>query len=195
MIRLDDDQVVERADETAVHRHVAAVADVDAVRVGAVAEQFGVLDRHAVGLADGDRPGAGVPQDHAFDPDVLAADQQQVPRVRRAVAPVHDPASAEDDLLALQREGRRVGLQPAVAADAERLVGLDHAAHDRAARNVDGLAAGHGQTADFVDAGAEVNDVGVVRTRHVGLRRIPEQVQAPTQVSLISTVRCRGLSS
>jgi len=117
------------------------------------------------------------PQDHAFDLNILAADQQEVSRVRRATAAVHDPASAEDDLLALQGEGRRVGLQPAVAADMELLVREDHAAHDRTACDVDRLTAGHRETADFVDARAVEDDVGVVGTGHVGLQRIPEEVQ------------------
>ena len=75
-----------------------ALADVDAVGVGAVAQQVHIPDPNAIQLADGEVPGAGIAQDHAFERDVLPLDEQQVTCVRRATAAVHDASPAEGDI-------------------------------------------------------------------------------------------------
>ena len=49
-------RVIERANEALLDGHIATIADIDSIRIGAVAEQLGVLHRHPVGLVDGDRP-------------------------------------------------------------------------------------------------------------------------------------------
>ena len=49
LIGFDHDQVVQGANEAVLHGHVAAVADIDAIGVRAVAQQFQVSDDDVVG--------------------------------------------------------------------------------------------------------------------------------------------------
>jgi hypothetical protein len=78
LVRFHNDQVIQGTDEAALHGHVAAVADIDAVRVGAVSEQLHVADLDAIGLADWNRPRTRVAQNPmACDPKIGSPDRTQ----------------------------------------------------------------------------------------------------------------------
>ena len=73
-----------------------------------------------------------------------------------------------------------------------RAVSLGGSFHHRPGRQIDRLAVADLNPRDAMDARTEVDHVRVVRPGGGCLRRIGKQVQAPTQLPLISIVTGRG---
>src|ERR1035441_9646276 len=162
-VRFDHNQIIEGAYEATFNGNVPAVANVNAVRVGPVAQQLQVLDVDPVRLADREVPRAGIAQHHSFQGDVLAMHLHEVPGMSCATAPINNPPAPKSDVGSPEHKGGRIRAQPAVAANLEGFLGPNDGPHDRSSGDINSLVVSHDPVADFVDTGAKEKDVRIAR--------------------------------
>src|SRR6202171_1940735 len=90
---------------------------------------------------------------------------------------INNSPAAKPDVVASQFESWRVSAQSAVTADLKWIAGANNTPHNRSSSNVNRLIIGHNQMTDFVNAGAEVDDIRVVRIGHVSFVSIRKEMQ------------------
>lgn len=178
LVGFDDDEVVEGAEEAVLDEDIAAVADVDAVGVGAVADDFDVADADVAGAADGEGPGGGVAEDDAFDVDVGGVgDEDQFAGVGGAGGAVEDAAAADADVAALEGEGGLVVFALGAWVEVEGFVVGDGGLEEGAGGEVEGGVVGDQAVVEEVAAGGEVEGVGVVGVGRIDFGGVSEEVE------------------
>ena len=182
----DAEAVVGVVDEAVAHYHVLAAGDDDAVGVLEEAEDAEGVDADFVALREVNGPTAGVGNDDVADGDVLdfgAAEHGEAFHLREGADAGDDAASADGDVGAVDFDGGGGAFIHFALGHGFFAGALRGGAHDGAAGEVEGLAFLEDDGLDVVDAGGEIEDVGVLGRGDVGFGEVGEEVEGVLAVA------------